>query len=159
MLRKPRVGRKLLVASIGVATMTYVGTTSGCSTSVVGNLMAQPGGTTGSSEGPFFGSTGSSGGGSGSGSATPDAGADHAADGPITAPDGNLIFYPIDAQGMDSSQETSSDATSPDAASADVTSADSPQDAPSDSPLIVDVLEDWPIANLIVPPLDAGSTD
>src|SRR5262252_3930726 len=138
MLRKPRVGRKLLVASMGVATMTYVGTTSGCGDPVA-NLMSP--GTSGSSSGGDFGTrpTGGSSsgvfsgptpaGGSSSGvfsGSMRDAHADHAGDRPV-------IVMPTDASNMDSTVDSATDATSGDAAATDATSADSPEDSPTDA--------------------------
>jgi hypothetical protein len=161
MVRKPRAGRKLLVASIGVATMSYVVTTSGCSTAV-GNL-AYPDSSGSSGGGGIDTGPTKPGGGSGSGSGSgsgggppaymPDARADDSGDGPIMGPVGNLMVVPTDASEVDSTEDSATDATSADS------SADSPADSPTDASVTFDVFDDFPIANLIVPPFDAGSTE
>jgi hypothetical protein len=98
MAPKRRVGRKLLVASIGVATMTYVGVNCGGSTTNDGTDQAD---------------------------ATPDTSADAVDDFPVA----NLVAPPLD--GANDAQ------------------ADAPEDAPADA------IDDFPVANLVPPP-DAG---
>jgi hypothetical protein len=148
MLRKPRAGRKLLVASIGVATMTYVGTNCGGASSLPSG--SDDGAAGSSSSGGITGPVGNL------MPAPIDARADGrdatGGDGPFIGPVGNLMGIPTDA--ADSSDRTIAD--SPEDA-ADATTQDSPQDSTTDmGTTVFDVIDDFPIANLIVPPLDGG---
>lgn len=96
-----RKGRKLLVASIGVATMAYVGANCGGSENVVANLLAPPVDASKDTANPVK-----------------DAAPDLVDDFPVA----NLVAPPVDARA-------------------------------------IDVVEDFPVANLVAPPVDAKVFD
>jgi hypothetical protein len=71
----------------------------------------------------------------------------------MIGPVGNLMGVPISDATTDATADSTNDAP------ADATPADAPQDSttpdsPTDAPLFID---DFPIGNLIIQPLDSGS--
>jgi hypothetical protein len=71
---------------------------------------------------------------------------------------GNLMApVPMDARSADSRGDVATADSSQDSP-ADTTTPDSPEDSPTDTgPSTFDVIDDFPIGNLIIRPLDSGS--